>query len=67
MTVRKLGDGRVTDCNLHYIEAEWNGLWRTVEALELGSVALLGTLMMEGGTLHIDLFEGGDVTVEMPD
>ena len=67
LTARRLGDGRVTDCNRHYIEVEWNDSWRVVEALELGSVPLLGTLMMEGGSLHIELFEGGEVVLDLPD
>ena len=64
---RRLTDGSVVDCRRYRLDVEWGSGWRTVDAIEMGNAGLVGTLMMSGGTLFVDMIEGGDVIIELPD
>jgi clan AA aspartic protease len=65
-TVRSLADGTLRECPVYEIEIEWGEEIRIVEVLGLERNPLLGTTLMEGCQLNIDLTEGGEVNIELP-
>ena len=66
-SLRALGDGTLVECPVYQIEMEWNDLPRTVDILALEHNPLLGTMLLEGCRLDIDLTENGEVIIELPD
>jgi clan AA aspartic protease len=65
-TLRALADGTLRECPVYELEIEWGDETRTVEVLALERNPLLGTTLMAGCQLNIDLTEGGDVIIELP-
>jgi len=63
-SARLMADGSHRQCDVYVFDIEWNGKNRTVEVLILDGNPLLGTLMMHGGHLSIDVEEGGEVIIE---
>lgn len=45
------------------VDVEWGGAIQTVQVHETENVPLLGTFMLVGCHLAIDMIEGGDVTI----
>jgi clan AA aspartic protease len=66
-SLRALGDGTLVECPVYQIEMEWNDVPRTVDILALEHNPLLGTMLLEGCRLDIDLTENGEVIIELPD
>jgi clan AA aspartic protease len=62
-----LADGSIGDFPVHELVLEWNGTDRPVEVLVLEGSPLLGTLLLDGCQVHLDMVEGGEVVVDLPD
>jgi clan AA aspartic protease len=67
LSLRALGDGTLRECSVHQLVWEWNDEPRTVEVLVLEHNPLLGTMLLEGCHLAVDMTEGGEVVIELPD
>ena len=67
LSLRALGDGTLVEWPVYQIELEWNEVPRTVDILALEHNPLLGTMLLEGCHLDIDLTENGEVVIELPD
>jgi clan AA aspartic protease len=65
-TLRRLGDGSLLECPVYELELEWHDESRTVEVLVLENNPLIGTLLLEGCHIDIDMTEGGEVVIETP-
>ena len=61
---RLLADGSSVECAINYLDIDWNGESRRVEILVLETNPLLGTLLLDGCHLDIEMTEGGEVIVE---
>ena len=66
LSLRRLADGTERECPVHRIPLDWNEEARTVEVLVLENNPLIGTLLLEGGRLDIEMEEGGEVVIELP-
>ncbi len=60
-----LADGSHVECPVGSATLDWDGEDREVEILVMGANPLIGTLLLDGGQLTIDLNEEGEVTVEI--
>ena len=67
LSLRALGDGTLRECPVYQLAWEWNDEPRTVEVLTLEHNPLLGTMLLEGCHLDVDMTEGGEVVIELPD
>jgi clan AA aspartic protease len=67
LSLRALGDGTLRECPVYQLAWEWNDEPRTVEVLALEHNPLLGTMLLEGCHLDVDMTEGGEVLIELPD
>jgi len=56
-----LADGEQSTSRRYLAEVEWLGTWRTVYVTELDRDALIGTRLMEGCLLSIEMIDGGKV------
>jgi clan AA aspartic protease len=61
---RMLADGRRVDVQVHEIELPWQDEDRLTEVLVLEGTPLLGTVLLEGHHLHVEVEEGGEVLIE---
>lgn len=66
LTRRKLADGTHLDCPVYQIVLDWNGEPHTIEALVLENNPLLGTLLLDGCRLEVEMEESGEVVIELP-
>jgi clan AA aspartic protease len=64
LSLRALGDGTLLECPVYQLEIDWNEEARTVEIIALEHNPLLGTTLMEGCQLDIDMSDGGEVVIE---
>ncbi len=64
--VRMLANGSLVECSICQITLGWNDEERIVEVLVLEGRPLLGTVLLEGWHLDIDLTAGGQVVLEPP-
>lgn len=62
---RLLADGSLVDCPVYQATVIWNEAPRLVEVLVLPGNALIGTLLLDGTHLDIEMEEGGEVVVEI--
>lgn len=62
---RILADGSSVECAIYYLFLDWHGESRQVEVLVLETNPLLGTLLLDGCHLDIEMTEGGEVIVEL--
>jgi clan AA aspartic protease len=67
LSLRALGDGTLRECPVYQLAWEWNDEPRIVEVLALEHNPLLGTMLLEGCHLAVELAEGGEVVIELPD
>jgi clan AA aspartic protease len=67
LSLRAMGDGTLRECPVHQLAWEWNDEPRTVEVIVLEHNLLLGTTQLEGCHLAVDMVEGGEVVIELPD
>jgi clan AA aspartic protease len=67
LSLRALGDGTLRECPVYQLAWECNDEPRTVEVLALEHNPLLGTMLLEGCHLAVDMAEGGEVVIELPD
>jgi clan AA aspartic protease len=67
LSLRAMGDGTLRECPVYQLVLEWNDEPRTVEVLALEHNPLLGTMLLEGCHLHVEMTEGGEVLIELPD
>ena len=67
LSLRALGDGSLVECPVYHIEFKWGEEPRTVEVLALEHNPLLGTMLLDGCHLDIDLTENGEAVIELPD
>jgi clan AA aspartic protease len=67
LSLRALGDGTLRECPVYQLAWEWNDEPRIVEVLALEHNPLLGTMLLEGCHLAVDMAEGGEVVIELPD
>jgi hypothetical protein len=58
-----LAGGARVECPYYELFIEWEGEPRLVQVLALDGNPLLGTLLMEGSHLEIELTEGGQVAL----
>ena len=65
-TRRRLADGSIRECPAYEVSTDWNGDEINVQALILEGRPLIGTYLLDGCSLSIDLHDGGDVTIEFP-
>ena len=63
----ELANGREVTFRVYGGSVEWNGQWRDVHVLESDGGDLLGTRMLYGYLLTIDMRDGGAVTIEVSD
>lgn len=61
---RVLASGRVVNCPFYETVLEWVGGPQLTEVLILEGQPLLGTTMLEGYLLEIEVTEGGDVAIQ---
>jgi clan AA aspartic protease len=66
LSVRTLADGTVRECPVYRITIEWNDEPREVEVLALENNPLLGTYLLDGCHLDIEMEEGGEIVIELP-
>ena len=66
LSVRALGDGTLLECPVYQLDLDWNEEARTVEIISLEHNPLIGTMLLEGYHLDVDMTEGGEVVIEMP-
>ena len=59
-----LGDGNTQICDVHTGEITWNNEIRTIEIEAADTQPLIGMALLEGYDLHIQVVEGGAVTIE---
>ena len=65
-TIRSMADGSDLECPAFDLSFTWNGEERVVEVIILAGKPLLGTELLEGCSLHVDIWHGGPVEIEMP-
>lgn len=59
----KLGDGSPRQFEVYFAEVWWDGRWQTVSAAAIGGEPLVGTRLLSGYRLTIDLAPGGSVGI----
>jgi hypothetical protein len=52
------------ECPVYQLDLDWDEESRTVEVIALEHNPLLGTTLLEGCHLDIDMTEGGEVVIE---
>ena len=62
-----MGDGSLVECSAFQFDMIWNDAPRTVEALLLEHNPLIGTMILDGSLLTVELREGGEVIIELPE
>jgi len=67
MSLRALGDGTLLECPVYQLKLDWDEESRTVEVIALEHNPLLGTMLLEGCHLDMDMSEGGEVVIERLD
>lgn len=58
-----LGDGTTLQLNVYDVELEWDGVWISARASEIGKSALIGTELLAGHDLFIEFVSGGVVDI----
>jgi clan AA aspartic protease len=58
-----LADGSRAPMNIYAAEIEWMGVWRPILVIEVDANALLGTAMIRGCLLTIEMVDGGRVEI----
>jgi len=66
LSLRALGDGSLVECPVYQIVLRWGEAQRTAEVLALEHNPLLGTMLLEGCHLDIDMSENGEAAIELP-
>jgi predicted aspartyl protease len=61
---RRLADGRRLRVPIRGAELDWQGDLRPVQVLVLEGDPLLGSALLMGQYLHIEMIEGGEVVIE---
>ena len=59
-----LGDGSIISLPVYSATIIWDGQARQVEVLAANSEPLIGTALLRGYRLTIDMVDGGNVTIE---
>ena len=59
-----LGDGSEQPCDVYEAEIVWYGQSRKIEVESADVQPLIGMALLEGYDLHIEVVEGGAVTIE---
>jgi len=59
-----LADGRIEHFETQEIEIDWAGDKRITEVLVIGGEPLVGTTLLSDMHLHVEMAEGGDVSIE---
>ena len=59
----ELADGSEVSLHYYYAQIEWRGVIRTVRAIEMNSDPIIGTQLLWGHHLTIDMIVDGEVTV----
>ena len=59
-----LADGQTVEINQYQATAFWDGERLTVDVMESRNQYLLGTNLVEGRTLTVQMWEGGDVFID---
>lgn len=60
-----LADGSRLNCRVYEFLLNWNDEERAVEALVLEGEPLIGTHLMEGTLLQVEMSEGGQVEIDL--
>ena len=66
LSLRALGDGSLLECPFYQVDLDWGEESRTVEVLALEHNPLLGTMLLEGCHLDVEMTEGSEVVIELP-
>lgn len=59
-----LADGSRLNCRVYEFLLDWNDEQRPVEVLMLDGAPLIGTHLMEGFSLQVEMSEGGEVQLD---
>ena len=59
----RFADDRVTQENVYLADVEWGGTTQSIRVYEMDSQPLLGTILLQGCRLEIDMIDGGDVVI----
>jgi len=59
----ELADGSEVSLHYHFVRIEWRGVVRTVRAIEMDTDPVIGTQLLWGNQLTIDMIVDGVVTV----
>ena len=59
-----LADGQTNDYNHYGAIVLWEGERRVIEVMESRNQSLLGTNLIQGSRLTVQMWEGGDVVIE---
>ena len=60
----ELADGQVIMCNYYHITILWEGFRQSVEVMESETQSLLGTNLLRGRMLMMQMIDGGDVIID---
>src|SRR5258706_464601 len=60
-----LGDGRVEKCSVYRGVVEWDGIPVDIEVEAADFKPLVGTALMRGFQLHVEVEKGGEVVIEL--
>ena len=63
-TMMTLADGQTIEANQYQATAVWDGEQLTVDVMESESQSLLGTNLIYGSTIIIQMWAGGDVVID---
>ena len=59
-----LADGQTIKSDYYRATTIWDGEYRNVYVVESATESLLGTNLIQGGTLTVQMWEGGDVVID---
>jgi len=59
-----MADGSDRRAKQYRLSMDWNEEERRTEIIELEGRPLLGNLLLEGCSVHMDMVDGGEVTIE---
>jgi predicted aspartyl protease len=66
-SIRRMADGSLSEVAIYSLSFVWNDESRTVEIVTLEGDPLIGIELLQNCFLSIDLHEGGEVQIDLPD
>ena len=59
----RFADDRVAQENVYLADIEWDGTAQSMRVYEMDSQPLLGTFLLQGYHIEIDMIDGGEVVI----